>query len=311
MKKLLLGLFVCLFLVACGGEAEVAEQAEAPSGTPEAVIAEAAEPDEVDEVVEVRVVAGSVASTNVLGELNALVIGIPTTDSQIPNQFADLPDVGISHTPDLEIVAALEPDLFIMDANFREANAETLIELGINTFFFETGTFSAFLESIALLGEAINRVDEARELIASLEASVDEALVNQGELSPTVAIIFGAGDNFMLATESSYLGDIARIMGASNIAAELEGGLEMAFLQFSLEQILVADPDYILRFAHGAIEQTTEMFNQMFDENDAFLQLTAVREGRVYDLDPTIFGVSANLGAPAAFRELGNIFYGE
>jgi len=266
--------------------------------------------NESEELEDLRIVAGSVSVTNVLGELDIDLVGIPTTDSSIPEKFEGLPEVGISHTPDLEIVASLEPDLFILDANFREANEAKLEELGINAFFFETGSYEVFLDSIAGLGAEINRVEETTALINRLDASAEAALENKTDESPRVAIIFGAGDDFMLATENSYVGGLAKIMGATNIAAELEGGLHSPFLQFSLEQILDQDPDYILRFAHGPIEQTEIMFNQMFDENDGFQQLSAVQNGKVEDLDSTIFGTAANLRAPEAFEVLGEIFYG-
>ena len=281
----------------------------------EPVVEEAETKEEVDAgedvvVEEVRVVTATVSAANVLGELNAEVIGIPTTQNPIPDQFLGLPEVGIAHSPDLEVVASLEPDLFIIDANFREANEATLEELGNNTFFFESGTYEAFVDSIASIGAAINREAEAATLINTLESSIDTAIENKTDESPSVAIIFGGGDSFMLATENSYVGGLARIMGATNVASELEGGMQAPFLQFSLEQILVQNPDYILRFAHGNIEQTEEMFNQMFDENPAFQQLSAVQNGNVIDLDFSIFGTVANLRAPEAFERLGEIFYG-
>ena len=309
MKKILglgllmiLGLFV---LVACGSDEPDAVDEPNEAGT---VIED---PTEEEDIIELRIVAATVAATNVLGELNVDLVGIPTTENPIPEQFQGLPEVGIAHTPDLEVVASLEPDLFILDANFREANEAILEEFGINAFFFETHTFEAFLNSIRDLGVEIGRIEEATALIDSLENSIVEASVNRSDEGPRVAIIFGAGDSFMLESETSYLGDIASIMGAINIATELEGGLHAPRLPFSLEQILVADPDIVLRFAHGQIEQTRAMFDQMFDADPAFQTLTAVAEGRVYDLDPRVFGVSANLQVAQAFRELGIIFYGK
>jgi len=296
---MVLGLFV---FVACGND------------NPEVGTLDPIELENVPEVVEeieLRIVAATVAATNVLGELNVDLVGIPTTNNPIPAQFLGLPEVGIAHTPDLEVVASLEPDLFIIDANFREANENILAEFGINTFFFETHTYEAFVNSIHELGEQIGRVEEAIALVDSLENAITLASENRIEEGPRIAIIFGAGDSFMLESETSLLGDIARIMGAVNIATEIEGGLHAPRLPFSLEQILVADPDIILRFAHGSLEQTAAMFDTMFDANPAFQSLTAVTNGRVYDLDSQIFGVSANLQIALAFRELGIIFYGE
>lgn len=312
MKKILgLGLLMILGLFVFGACGSYDTEVAAEPTEAKAVVEGSTEEEVEEETVELRIVAGTVAATNVLGALDVDLVGIPTTENPIPEKFQGLPEVGIAHTPDLEVVASLEPDLFILDANFKEANEETLAEFGINAFYFETHTYEAFLNSIGDLGVEIGRDEEATALINSLENSVLEANANRTDEGPRVAIIFGAGDDFMLETENSYLGDIVNMMGAVNIASELEGGLHAPRLPFSLEQILVADPDIVLRFAHGPIEQTREMFDQMFDADPTFQSLTAVAEDRVYDLDPQVFGVSANLQVAEAFKELGIIFYGE
>ncbi|MDO7203170.1 ABC transporter substrate-binding protein [Paraclostridium bifermentans] len=60
----------------------------------------------------------------------------------------------------------------------------------------------------------------------------------------------------MLATDTSYLGDLTKTLGAKNIANNLDTNVKSPYIQFSLEQILEQNPDYILRFAHGELEQT-------------------------------------------------------
>ena len=74
-----------------------------------------------------------------------------------------------------------------------------------------------------------------------------------------MAVIFGAGENFMLATDTSYLGDLVKTLGATNITSKLDGDMSSGYVQFSLEQILAQNPDYVLRFAHGNIEQTKKI----------------------------------------------------
>ncbi len=289
---------------------EVEEQIPVVDETSSSTKQEEETTDVEKEVEEIKVVAATVSATQVLAELNAEVLGVPATSQTLPDGYQDLPQVGQAMNPDLEIVASLNPDLFIMDASFKSSVEESLTEYGLNTFFFETGTYTAFLNSINELGNAINRQDEATTLLNQLKQAEEAALANKTEQAPTVAIIFGAGDNFMLATESSYLGDLAKTLGAINIASEIDTNIESAYIQFSLEQILAQNPDYVLRFAHGNIEETSKMFDEAFDKNEAYQQLDAVKSGKVYDLDPTIFNVSANLEITTAIETLGEIFYG-
>ena len=302
--KSLLSMVLVAGMVLVGCQNETSESNSSASQKTEQTVQEEAV------VEEVKVVAATVAATNVLAELDAEVIGVPATSQTLPEQYADLPQVGQAMSPDLEIVASLEPDLFVMDSSFKSSVEESLSQYGLNTFFFETGSYSAFVNSIKELGTEINREEEANELAGEIESAVAKGLEKKGDESPTVAVIFGAGDNFMLATDTSYLGDLVSTLGATNITSKLEGDMSSAYVQFSLEQILAENPDYVLRFAHGNVEETAKMFDQTFDSNEAYQALDAVKEGRVYDLDSTVFNVSANLQIKTAIETLADILYG-
>jgi len=262
-------------------------------------------------VEEKTVVAATVSGTQVLDKLDAEVIGIPTTQLEIPERFKGLPEVGQSMSPDLEIVASLEPDVFIMDNMFKESVEESLKDYDLDTFFLKTNTYTAYVESIKELGTKLNKEEEATALINEFKDVEKEATAKKGDKAPTVAIIFGGGENFMLATETSYLGDLAKAVGVTNIASNIDGEVENGYIQLSLEHILEQNPDYILRFAHGNLEETKKSFDEAFDKNPAYQELDAVKNNKVVDLDPAVFNVSANLKVKEAIKTLGDILYGE
>ncbi|WP_297134907.1 ABC transporter substrate-binding protein, partial [Terrisporobacter sp.] len=103
----------------------------------------------------IKVVAGSVASAQVLDSIGAEVVGIPTTKLELPESLKGLPEIGQSMSPDLEKVASLTPDVFVMDNMFKEKVEESMKEYDLNTFFFDTTTYSNFLTSIEQLGEEV------------------------------------------------------------------------------------------------------------------------------------------------------------
>ncbi|MBC8632117.1 ABC transporter substrate-binding protein [[Eubacterium] tenue] len=259
----------------------------------------------------VSVVSATVSATQVLDKLDANVLGVPTTKMDLPEKYKDLPKVGQAMSPDLEIVASLEPDIFVMDNMFKEKVEESMKKYDLNTFFFDTSTYTNFVNSIKKLGAEINQTEEATKLVNELKEVEKEAVKNKKGEAPTVAIIFGGGENFMLATETSYLGDLAKTVGAKNITSNLDTNVKSPYIQFSLEQILEQNPDYILRFAHGEIEQTKKAFDTAFDKNPAYKELDAVKNNKVIDLDPSIFNVSANLQVKEAIKTLGETFYGK
>ncbi|WP_270647125.1 ABC transporter substrate-binding protein [Paeniclostridium hominis] len=259
----------------------------------------------------VSVVSATVSATQVLDRLDADVLGVPTTKMDLPEKYKDLPKVGQAMSPDLEIVASLEPDVFVMDNMFKEKVEESMKKYDLNTFFFDTSTYTNFVNSIKKLGAEINQTEEATKLVNELKDVEKEAVKNKKGEAPTVAIVFGGGENFMLATETSYLGDLAKTVGAKNITSNLDTNVKSPYIQFSLEQILEQNPDYILRFAHGEIEQTKKAFDTAFDKNPAYKELDAVKNNKVIDLDPSIFNVSANLQVKEAIKTLGETFYGK
>ena len=57
-----------------------------------------------DVAKEKTVVAATVSGSQVLDKLDANVVGIPTTQLEMPEKFKGLPEVGQSMNPDLEVV---------------------------------------------------------------------------------------------------------------------------------------------------------------------------------------------------------------
>ena len=264
-----------------------------------------------DVAKEKTVVAATVSGSQVLDKLDANVVGIPTTQLEMPEKFKGLPEVGQSMNPDLEVVASLNPDVFVMDNAFIDSVEKSLKEYDFNTFFLKTNTYTDYIKSIEELGKTIDKEEEATTLINELKNIEKEVKSKKGDKAPTVAIIFGSGENFMLATETSYLGDLVKTVGGKNIASKLDKNVENGYVQLSLEYILEQNPDYILRFAHGNLEETKKSFDKAFDKNPAYQELNAVKNNKVVDLDSNVFNVSANLKVKEAIQTLGDILYGE
>ena len=264
-----------------------------------------------DVAKEKTVVAATVSGSQVLDKLDANVVGIPTTQLEMPEKFKGLPEVGQSMNPDLEVVASLNPDVFVMDNAFKDSVEKSLKEYDFNTFFLKTNTYTDYIKSIEELGKTIDKEEEATTLINELKNIEKEVKSKKGDKAPTVAIIFGSGENFMLATETSYLGDLVKTVGGKNIASKLDKNVENGYVQLSLEYILEQNPDYILRFAHGNLEETKKSFDKAFDKNPAYQELNAVKNNKVVDLDSNVFNVTANLKVKEAIQTLGDILYGE
>lgn len=259
-----------------------------------------------------KIASGTVAATHVLDALELDLVGVPTTQTTLPERYNGVQEIGQAFQPDFETLVSLTPDLVVFDSNFEEKVSEQVNQFGLNPFYFNTKTFNGFKESIIELGKVTDREEAAEKLAGELQKSVDSVL-EKGEKSKEdvkVAILFGSSESYMLATDLSYVGDLLNTIGVDNITDEIDS-VNAAYLNFSLEQVVTLNPDYILRLSHGDVEATKKAFEEEFASNPAWTSLDAVENGRVYDLDPTIFGVTANLNVTEAITELGNIIYGE
>ena len=319
-KTFLIGAIFLAFLTGCTTQREEIYQPQIP--TMEAQEREQEEntiqtiqyeQEQNYEIESPRVITLLASAAHVLYEIDANVVGVLTTQAQLPAGFDELPEVGSPMGPDLEIVVSLEPDVFILGNHLREAYENVLIDLGITPLFFLTSTYGGFLNSLREMGYHLNMENRVNEIVSEIENAIEYAISLRPEdvEAPTVAIIFSSGaDSINLQTELSYVGDMVKALGGINITYGLEGGLQGTSIPFSLEQLLVLDPDFIIRFPHASIAEALATFDSLYTENPAFQQLTAVREGRMYTLDHTIFDVAANLRTAEAITILGEIFYG-
>ncbi|MGL5085161.1 MAG: ABC transporter substrate-binding protein [Clostridium sp.] len=266
----------------------------------------------VEKKPELKIVSTTVAPSQVADRLELNLVGIPTTKSKLPERYAGITEVGSAMTPNIETIVSLSPDLVIIDNNFRDKYESQLNDKNIKGLYFDTSTVNGFKNSIKEFGDITGESKKANDLIKEIEKNVNDELAKSKkvEKKPSVAILFGTSQSSMLATDMSYVGDLINQIGADNITDKITG-VDSAYVNFSLEEVVNLNPDYILRLTHGDLEQAKKDFDKMFVENPAWSSLDATKNGKVIDLDSTIFGVSANIRVGEAINKLGQFIYGE
>lgn len=253
-----------------------------------------------------RVVALSVSLVNILAELNVELVGVPESQYELNEKMKDVAKVGLSMSPDVEAIAQLKPTHVISLTTIESMIKPKLEQIGIEGTYLNLENIETLKASIKTLGELFNRNEEAESLIASFEAEVNETLESIKEKeSPKVLILFGFPGNYLVATPSSFVGQMVELLGGINAVEDTS----MAYAQANLEALLVEKPDVILRMTHGVKEDVIEMFAKEFSENPIWSQFEAVQNGKVFDLDDSLFNVSASLETPTALKELAEILY--
>lgn len=266
---------------------------------------------------DVNISVASVAISQVLSEMNQEIVGRPTTKLELPDEYVAVPEIGSSFSPDFEKVLAVGTELLIGDYLFKDKIESTAKEYGIDTFYIDTSTYDKFLYGIEELGKKINKEQEANEILQKFK----EPLSNLSDSSNSdlkVAIISGTSESNTLATEDSYVGSLVRALGVTNVATlysssdnnyqSTSHNSSNSYINLNLEQLLVNQPDVILIFGHGNIDEANNNFKKLFEENPAWKNLEAVKNNKIYNLDPNIFGTSANMRIDEALTKLGEIF---
>lgn len=266
---------------------------------------------------DIKISVASVAISQILAEMDQKIVGRPTTKLELPEKYLEVEEIGSSFSPDFEKVLAVGTELLIGDSLFKEKIDSTAKQYGINTFYIDTSTYESFLFGIDELGRKIGKEEEATNIIARFQEPLNNLKDINKDLK--VAIILGTSESNMLATEDTYVGSLIKALGLKNIVTEITGSASLSsevhetnssYVNLNLEQLLQNQPDVILRFGHGNIEEANKAFEKLFNENPAWKNLEAVKNGKIYDLDPNIFGSSANNHVDEALIQLGEIFNG-
>lgn len=254
-----------------------------------------------------RLIATSPAIAQICSKLNLELVGICDTSGTLPERYAGLPKVGMAMNPDPELIRSLEPDYILSPATLQSDLRPKYAGIGAASLFLNLRSVEGMYASIGGLGEKFGRQEEAKVLLDEFDAFLaDYAKSAEGRPHPKVLVLMGLPGSYIVATESSYVGNLVKLAGGENVYGD-GGGQE--FLTANTEDMKSREPDVILRTAHALPDKVAAMFEQEFRTNDIWKHFAAVQNGRVYDLDPGLFNMSANFSYPDALRSLQPMLY--
>ena len=299
MKRWLCGMFFAVAVLAgCNSEKAVDEKETADTAN------EAADVQEEEH----RIIAGTVVLAQILDRLNLDAVAIPETEKELPSRFDGLPTIGNAMSPDAEIIKSLNPTEVLSVSTLEYDLKDSFEQYQIPADFVDLTSIDSMLGEITEIGGRYDREQEAEELVDELKAEIEAVeLVADANDKPKVLILLGVPGSYLVATEHSYAGDLVRIAGGENVMA----GQDAEYLASNTEYLYDANPDIILRLAHGMPDEVVEMFDEEFKTNDVWKHFDAVKNDRVYDLEEELFGTTAALNVPEALNTLVEIFYGK
>lgn len=253
-----------------------------------------------------RIVATTVAVTEIMDVLEVDLVGVPTSSKTLPKRYKGLPEVGNPMSPDMEKVKSLKPSEVLSVTTLEYELKPVFDGVGMKANFVDLTSLKNMQNSISNLGKQYGREKQAEAVVTKLDkkvASIQKEV--KGKKEPTVLILLGVPGSYLVATEHSYIGDLVKQLGGKNIVQ----GEQVEYLASNTEYLKKADPDIILRAAHGMPDEVVKMFDKEFKTNDIWKHFAAVKNNRVYDLEERLFGTTGNLATIEALDELKKMMY--
>lgn len=228
----------------------------------------------------------------------------------------DAVNLGKTKSLNLEKLFEANPDFVIASTNTRidVEWQDTLENAKIPTAYFDVNNFDDYLRVLKICTDITGRDDlyqtNGIDIQKEIEKIIDQSEARVAKDGAPKVLSLRASSSSVRAknSEGNVLGEMLKNLGCVNIADSDESLLE----NLSLEHIIQEDPDYIFFVQLGDDKAAVDANIQKFiDENPAWQQLTAVKEGRVYNMDKRLFNLKPNARWAEAYEELERILSNE
>lgn len=211
--------------------------------------------------------------------------------AEFSKQLSDYTSVGSRYQPSLEAIADLKPDLIIADDERHTVIADELNRIAPSVVLKSRGeSYVENIQTAQLVGHIVHHDQKMSQVInthlkkmADLKSQL--ATTSLANHSVQFAIISDKG--MWLHGPSSYAGSLLKHLNIKSPISEQTGE---AYIATSLEQLLAANPDWLLI---GRYNEHT-----IYDEwksSPLFNQLTAVKKNQVIEVDPNYWALNRSM----------------
>lgn len=213
---------------------------------------------------------------------------------------------------DTENIIALKPDLIICSTAMSgystiQAPAEAanipLIAVSYDDFSDYLKWFKVFCN---LTGHtelwdsvAMKALDEVVEVLTEIPA----------EKGPSVFSMFSGANSLQANTSATVVGGMINAMNAVNIVDNWDNSTGAERLDINLETVFSVNPDIIIVQCHAGAEVAKEQVKEVYGENPVWQSLKAVKDGKVFYLEKTLFHNKPNSRFAEAYQKFAEILY--
>lgn len=235
------------------------------------------------------------------------VVGV-TRFCRYPPEARLKPKIGDYTSPNLEAIAALRPDLVIIQTNPVHL-ADRLAKLKLHVLEVDQENIAAIYKSIHDVGAATGTEHAATQLSDSILDGLGKIRSRVASL-PRVRMMFVIGrspnrlDGLVVAGRASYLNEVIEIAGGENVFRDAVAG----YPEVSLEEVMARNPEVIVDMGDmsDTVGVTEEHKRNVIALWNRIPNLAAVKQHRVFAVASDIFVVPGPrvIEAARAFAEM-------
>ena len=309
---------LALLLSACGDK-KAAAPATATQSTPAATAAASATPagvtvtDLMGRKVTVaktptKIVTTSPSALEMVYAAGGTAIARSGTATAPGVDVSKLADIGSAYQPNFEAILKLQPDLVVADASAQAPLAGQFEQQlkGVPIVFVGAVKYSDVSTSIRMLGSITGTTEKAKASADALDAVAKQVgdAVKGKPLTKTLVLVAGRDGQLSAALNDSFIGDMVKIAGAQNIAADLkQSGQVSGYATISVETAFKENPDVILVIVPG--NNPGPSIGAIVSRS--FPSLNAVKNKRVHEIDLDVFLQSPGPRAADGLKQLATL----
>jgi iron complex transport system substrate-binding protein len=216
-----------------------------------------------------------------LGERDRIV-GISAYTVRPPDIKDDVPVVSAFLDGSVHKIKALEPDLVIGFSDIQAQLAAKLIKAHLPVLIFNQRSLDEIMEVIGHIGRMVGAVRKTEILLEGYRQNLARARVAAKSLPARPKVYFEEWDDPMISG-IEWVSELIQTAGGDDIFAELAVEKGAAGRTVTGDQVIAANPDIIIGSWCGKPVDI-----QAIRDRPGFDQITAVREDRIYEMDPSI-----------------------
>ncbi|TCS82050.1 ABC transporter substrate-binding protein [Pectinatus cerevisiiphilus] len=307
-KKALWGFLVCMmavvFMAGCGDTAKDAKTESYLTIEDDAgrTVTLAKKPE--------RIVALSTSFLEPLHEVDATVVGCPSSKMGIPDYYKDVEKVGAVYNINIEKVVSLQPDLVIAMKGMNDKFVANLESNNIPVIVLDMKSYDQVKHSLDIFSQITGEQDKAKGIIAAMDKKIEDIKGKLPQETKRVAILHSTAQDVTVQLDDSIAGSVAKMLGFVNVAADtkpLDNNPDAA--PYSLEALVKEDPDVIFVTSMGDMQTIKKAMQDNVENNSAWQTLRAVKENHVYYLPQKLFLLNPGMHYPEAVETMAKELY--